>query len=232
MRVTDTHDPIDVFADVARALAASADLEQTLEHISRIAVETVPGAEYAAVSLVRGRRDVQTVGATDPLCQAVDRVQYETGQGPCLDAIWEEPTVSVDDLLDTDRWPALAARAATLGIRSMLSFRLFLEDDTLGALNLYAAQPASFSAHSAHLGEVFAAHAAVAWDHAREAEGLQAAILTREVIGQAQGILMAQRQLTSGAAFRLLRTSSQARNVKLREVAAGVVRTGVLPGEE
>lgn len=228
----ETIDPIKVFADVARALAAPADLEKTLEHISRIAVETVPGAEYAAVSLVRARREVETVGATDPLCHAIDHVQYETGQGPCLDAIWSEPTVLVDDLTDTDRWPAFAARAAALGIRSMLSFRMFLEQDTMGALNLYAAQPASFTDHAAHLGEVFAAHAAVAWDHAREAEGLQAAIATREVIGQAQGILMAQRQLTSGAAFRLLRTTSQARNVKLREVAAGVVRTGALAGEE
>lgn len=227
--MTEGQDPIDVFAEVARSLAEHDDLESILQRIVEIAVQTVPGAEFATVSVVRARKHVETVAATDEVCWRVDRVQYETGEGPCLDAIWEDETVKIDDLVDTGRWPQFSDRAAEIGIRSMLSFRLFLQEDTMGALNLYAGKPASFADESVHLGSVFAAHAAVAWDHAKEADGLQAAIVTRTLIGQAQGILMAQRRVTADAAFALLRKASQNRNLKLRDVAQDVVDRGSLP---
>lgn len=223
------NDPIDVFADVARALAEHDSLTDTLDRIGTLAVETVPGAEYAAVSVVRGRREVESVAATDAICRRVDDVQYETSEGPCLDAIRETDVVQIDDLADTDRWPEFAQRAADIGIRSMLSFRLFVQDDLMGALNLYARRVAAFTDESVRLGQVFAAHAAVAWEHAKENEGLHAAIETRQLIGQAQGILMAQQRLTPAAAFDQLRERSQHRNIKLREVARAVVETGSLP---
>lgn len=224
--------PIDVFAEVARSLAGEDTLEATLQRIVEQAVQTVRGAEFASMSLIRARKEVTTVTATDDVCRRVDEVQYETGQGPCLDAIWDEETVLVNDLSATDRWPEFSARAATIGVCSILAFRLFLHEDRMGALNLYASEPGSFTDECRHLGAAFAAHAAVAWDHAREAEGLRAANDTRALIGQAQGVLMAQRKITPDAAFALLRGASQRRNVKLRDLAQEVVDTGALVSGE
>lgn len=221
-------DPIDVFAEVARSLSGGDTLEATLDRIVAQAVLTVRGAQFASVSLIRARKQVQTVTATDDVCRRVDAVQYETGEGPCLDAIWDAEMVRVNDLSATDRWPKFAPRASELGICSMLAFRLFVHQDRMGALNLYAGEQNAFTDECARLGAAFAAHAAVAWDHAREVQGLKAANDTRALIGQAQGILMIEQKITAGAAFRLLQEASQRRNVKLRDVAQDVVDTGTL----
>lgn len=224
-------DPIDIFAEVARSLAKQESLDAIFQCIVDMALPTVPGAAFAGVAVVKAQKTVETVAATDETCRRVDRVQYETGEGPCLDAIWEQETVKINDLDATDRWPRFSRHAVELGIRSVLAFRLFLEEDRMGALNLYARNPESFTDESVHLGQVFAAHAAVAWEHAKEADGLQAAMATRALIGQAQGILMAQRKITADAAFALLRTESQRRNIKLRVIAQQVVDTGSLSSE-
>ncbi len=222
-------DPIDVFAEVARSLAEQGDVTQTLQRIGELAVKTVPGADYAAVTRIRAHGRLDSVAATDDVCRRVDEVQYETGEGPCVDAVREQEVVRIDDLAATERWPRFADRAVELGVAAMLSFRLFVEDDTSGALNLYARDAGSFDDESVRIGHVFAAHAAVAWDHAREVDGLAAAVATRSLIGQAQGILMAERRIRADEAFALLRGVSQERNRKLRDVAQDVVDTGALP---
>lgn len=221
-------DPVDVFAEVARSLAGEETLEATLQGIVTQAMQTVQGAEFASISLILARREVKTVATTDDVGVRCDAAQYDAGEGPCLDAIWEQEIVVVNDLSATDRWPTFAAKATELGVCSMLAFRLFVEDDRMGALNLYASRPGSFTDECAHLGAAFAAHAAVAWNHARVIQGLKAANDTRTVIGQAQGILMAELKVTGDVAFGLLRESSQDRNLKLRDVAQEVVDTGTL----
>lgn len=226
--MTDPEDALDTFAAVARALAQEDDLETTLQRIVDLAVETVPGAAHAAVSAVRRREAVTTVAASSELVSAIDAVQYETQQGPCLDAIFEQEVVEVDDLSTTDRWPAFSRRAADLGVRSMLSFRLFVEEDVAGALNLYNGDPSGFGERSHRLGHVFAAHAALAWDHEREVAGLRTSVESRTLIGQAQGLLMALHGVTADGAFSLLREVSQRRNRKLRDVAQEVVDAGGL----
>ncbi|MFA9446071.1 ANTAR domain-containing protein [Egicoccus sp. AB-alg6-2] len=111
----------------------------------------------------------------------------------------------------------------------MISFRLFLEGDTLGALNFYSATAHAFGARSRLLGQVFASHAAVAMKASIAEVGLHAALESRDVIGQAKGILMAREALTSQAAFDRLRDVSQRRNVALRELAEEATRTGESP---
>lgn len=223
-----TADPIDVFAAVARSLAEQDDLSATLQRIVDLAVATVPGAQHAAVSKVVARRSVETVASTGALPEQVDAVQYETGQGPCLDAIWEQDVVRIDDLAATPRWPEFSARAVELGIGSMLCFRLFVEEDTSGALNLFAPSADAFDEDAERIGSVFAAHAGLAWDHAQQVDGLTAAVASRTLIGQAQGILMGSRRVTADEAFALLRRASQHSNRKLRDVARDVVDTGTI----
>jgi GAF domain len=121
--------------------------------ISRAAVETVDGCDHAAISLVHRHRAIDTVAATDEVPTRVDAIQYEVGQGPCLNAIAEHEVFLADDLADDERWPNFSHRAVEeTGVRSMLSFRLFLQDDTLGALNLYSRDVQAFDEHAPAVG--------------------------------------------------------------------------------
>jgi GAF domain-containing protein len=215
-------DLAETFAAVARALRAEQSLEATLEKIVELAVKTVAGCDHAGVSLVeRGR--VRSPAASDHIPGLVDTLQHETGEGPCLDAIREHEVFQTDDLLNEDRWPNFARRAAEKsGISSILAYRLFIEGDTMGALNLYSRQKRAFDVEDRAVGSIFAAHASVALFAARQKDQLEQAIETRDVIGQAKGILMAREDVTADQAFEILRRGSQRLNIKLQELARQV----------
>ena len=227
-----THPQVDAdsFAEIARSLAGQDGLDATLQRIVELATQIVPGTQHAAISLIRAHRQVQTVAPTGALARRVDQIQYDAGEGPCLDAIWAHEVVRIDDLSSTGRWPGFASRAAQAGVLSMLAFRLFVEGDTAGALNLYSGERHAFDERSVHLGHVLAAHAGLAYDHAHELAGLREANESRTVIGQAQGILMAQHRIDADQAFALLTRLSQNRNRKLRDVAGDVIAQVTAPG--
>ena len=230
---TPNGDLAQVFADIARQLQAEDSPEKVQERISRAAVDTVDGCDHAAISVVHRHRVIETVGATDDVPHQVDAIQYEVGQGPCLNAIREHEVFLIDDLVGDERWPPFSHRAAKeTGVRSMLSFRLFLEGDTLGALNLYSRTAEAFDERACGVGTVLAAHAAIAmqaaWERER-ADQLDQARATSGEIGMAMGMIMARGRLTQEEAFEVLRRASQHLNRKLRDVAAELVETGQLP---
>ena len=161
------------FADFVRILQGAGTAQQTMQKLVDLAPSTIPGCEYAGVSMMTGNQ-VATPAASGEVPRAVDRIQYEASEGPCLDAIREHHIFMTDDLAAEQRWPNFAARAAAeTGVRSMLSFRLFVEEDTLGSLNLYSKEIAAFGAEASAAGAVFAAHAAVAVLTAREHDHAQ-----------------------------------------------------------
>jgi len=212
----------ETLADVARALLDEDDVEATLKKITALAVETIDGSDHAGVSLIEGRR-VSTPAASDDVPAQVDAIQYETDQGPCVDAIREHETFRIDDLASEDRWGEFSRRAAEeTGVASMLSFRLFAQGDTMGALNLYSKQRSAFDDEALAVGSVFATHAAVALAGAQQNEQMDKALQSRDVIGQAKGILMAQQNVSADEAFDILRRASQRMNIKLRELAERV----------
>jgi len=212
----------ETFAEIARALLSEPTLGGTLSRISSLAVETIDGCDHAGISLVRGR-NITTEGASDDVPERVDAIQYEVNDGPCVRAIRDHEVLQSDDLSREDRWPEFARRAAAeTGVQSMLSFRLFAEENTMGALNLYSRETDAFNDDAIHIGAVFATHAAVAMVHARERDRSQAAIESRDLIGQAKGILMARSNISEEQAFDMLVRASQRMNVKLRDVAKGV----------
>jgi transcriptional regulator with GAF, ATPase, and Fis domain len=214
----------ETFAEVARALLAQKDVQQTLQKIVDMAVDTIEGCDYAAVSLLVRGKEVITGAATDDVARRVDDIQYATGEGPCLDAIRHHEVFESGDLAAEGRWPNFSTRAQEeTGITSMLCFRLFVEGDTLGALNLYSKATDHFDHESRTAGLVFAAHAALALAAAIHDEQMEEALQSRDVIGQAKGVLMAREGVTADQAFDMLRRASQRLNVKLREVAGSVV---------
>jgi transcriptional regulator with GAF, ATPase, and Fis domain len=214
-------------AAMARELVHEPD---TLQRIVELAAAHFDAEVYASVSLVQQRRQVQTPAASDQRAARADQLQYELGEGPCLDAIWAQDAVQIDDMTTEQRYPDWARRVAEeTGIRSSLSLQLFTNEDSLGALNLYAPQPEAFAAQTRGEGLALAAQAAVALHSARDKEDLRVAMATRNLIGQAQGILMERYKLTAEQAFAALSRISQQSNVKLRDVAQALVRTGETP---
>ena len=218
--------------ELARTLERESDLDETLEAIVRTAAETVPGAQHASISTVRRRREVHTVAATGELPRAVDDAQYETGQGPCLDTLFEKQTERLPDVAGDKRWPDFGKRASELGAGSMLSVQLYVDEDDLGALNLLSAHRDAFDAESEYVALLFAAHAAVAMSAAQQIDQLHRAINSRDTIGQAKGILMERFHVTGDQAFTLLVKASQRENRKLAEMAAELVATGELARPE
>ncbi len=215
-----------MLSELARSLESERGLEATLDAMVAAAIGTIPGARYAGLTVVRGRRAVETRAASDDLVRWVDRLQHETGQGPCLDAAYEQQTIRVSNLALDDRWPDFTARVAELGVRSMLSIQLFVAHDNLGALNLYSPEADAFGDESEQVGLLFAAHAAVAMAGAQQRDDMDRAIFVRDVIGQAKGILMERYRLTADHAFALLVQASQHTNTKLAQIARTVAETG------
>lgn len=219
-----------VMSRLARALQSEhGSVEDTLQAITSATVSGVPGAEFAGVTLVTGRRRLENRAATDPLVTALDTLQAEVGQGPCLQSVWEQETVRVDDMSTEERWPRFASRAAGMGVASMLSFQLFVQGDNLGALNMYAQVPGAFDQSAEDMGLIFAGHAAVALVGAQHEAQLVGALDFRDVIGMAKGMLMERYHIRPDQAFALLARVSQETNVKLRDVAARWVHAGRSP---
>ena len=219
----------DVMSRVARDLQHEhGDVEATLQGITRAAVDTVPGADECGISYVMRRRDVEPRAWTSDLPRALDALQGTLGQGPCLDAVWNDLVVRVVDVSTEQRWPEFTREAAARGAGSLLCFQLFVEGDNLGALNLYSRRAGAFDAESEDVGLLFAAHAAVALAGAEHEANLRAGMDHRDLIGQAKGILMERYKLTAAQAFDLLVRTSSLTNRKLRDIADELTSTGAL----
>jgi hypothetical protein len=213
-------------ADLARDMQREVGPQAVLEIVVRAVVGTIPGAEEATITLVKARRRVESAAVTSELARSFDELQQETGQGPCLDAMYNQETVRADDLAADPRWPELAHRAVQLGERSMLSFQLFVESDDLGALNLLSRRAGAFSDESERVGLLYTSHIAIALAGALEIGHLTTALARRDVIGQAKGILMERFKLTSDQAFALLAKVSQEANIRLFDIAERLALTG------
>jgi GAF domain-containing protein len=218
-------------ASSLRDLASRQTVDETLQLAVDLSSELVRGCAFADVMFLRAG-GVTTPVSTHPIAVALDDAQEQTDGGPCVTAAREQRLVVANDLATDDRWPAFAGRARDLGVRSAVSYQLYLnrnDDDRFGALNLYGEEPHAFDEEAIELGEVFAAQCAATLASAIAHEGAQAALASRDVIGQAKGILMERHQLTASGAFDLLRRTSQQRNMKLRDLAQHVADTGSMP---
>ena len=218
-------------AEAARSLQGQSSPQQVLDGVVKLACALVPGAEEATITMVRKDRHCYSAAATSALASDFDVLQNETGQGPCLDAIWHQETVRVDDLTADQRWPVLGPRAAERGVRSMLCFQLFVHRNTLGALDLLARSTSAFTDESEHVGLLLASHAAIAAADAHHLENVTSALMSRDMIGQAKGILMERFKITSDQAFAVLAKVSQDSNRKVSSIAEELASTGTLTAQ-
>ena len=222
------------FTRVAQGLFLAGGVELTLQAVVGLAVATIESCDFAGIFALKAGRGT-TSAHSDPVVAELDALQLRLREGPCLDSIAEKTTFYAEDLGRDPRWPTFGPEAAGAGVRSLLALCLS-GDGTMGALNLYARYPLAFGAVDRARGLVLAGLAGLALclaeaheEEVRRAKNLGQALVTRELIGQAQGILMERERITVEQAFEILRGASQHLNTKLCEVAQALVETGERP---
>jgi hypothetical protein len=220
------------FAALTRQLLNADTVAEALGHVVEATFSVVPGAHLVSVTLRSNDGRLHTPLETDPLGTELDALQDRFGHGPCLDAA-RKPGLAythTGDLGSEPAWPKFGPAAAELGMRSVLSTAL-LPDATpprlSGALNIYSRRPGDLGDEETRdVALLLATHASLAMANTeavrlaelRETQ-LRQAVDSRDVIGQAKGILMHRRGISADEAFDLLRRASQDLNVKLAELA-------------
>ena len=218
-------------SELAAILATQQSAQQVLDQAVLAARQAVPGAAATSVSLVHPNGALDTPSSTGALATACDRAQHELGEGPSLQPLSPGQVLQIDDLSTESRWPGWSARARALGAGSLLVCQLATPRQVRGALNLYSTEPAAFDQTSAVRLPVLAAHVGIALARVHNEANLHQAIQSRQLIGQAVGILMERHRLGAPAAFDLLVAASQASQLKLREIALRVSETGLEPAD-
>jgi GAF domain-containing protein len=173
----------------------------------------------------------RTVASSDALAARADEIQYAQHEGPCLESMRTGKVVDAPDLAGDDRWGNYRSYALAQGVRSVLSTPMGVDGQLFGALNLYSTETGAFNNRARAQAERWAQQASGAVgvalrlaERTRHGRQLAEALDSRSIIDQAIGILMAQQRCPSGVAFEILRSASQGRNVKLRTIAADIVR--------
>jgi hypothetical protein len=194
-----------------------------------LAERLVPGTQHATVSVIRDADEIETLVSTSSLGAAADRLQGDLQEGPAFQLNELHGTLRIVDVRHEARWPKYAARLQELGLRSVLACELPLTGQPEGVLTLYSARRHAFGDAAELVVPVFAARASIALTHADRVLNLRRAIGTRQVIGEAVGILMERHRISADDAFERLVTASQNSHVKLRELARRVTETGEEP---
>lgn len=223
MVAADQHDRqlADVMAEVARTLHEPESVDDVLGRLVRVARDAIP-AEFVGVSIA-SPKGIHTAAASDPLVNNLDQAQYELSEGPCLDAMRHHTATAVADLRTDDRWPRFGPRAVAAGVISQMGIEIFRQHSTVGGLNLYASRANAFDDDTRHAAALFARHAGLALDKSLTITNLTEALQTRQTIGQAIGIMMQRYSVDEAQAFKHLVRLSQTANIKLRDIARGVV---------
>lgn len=221
-------DPLE-FARIAESLQAAPTPTRTAEQIVDYVRDQLD-ADHAGITMIRAGGRLETIAPTDSLVVRADALQYELDEGPCRDSSWHRQTLIVEDLAADGRWPRWAAMVTAVGISSALAVELTTAgDERIGSINVYWTRRTTVTADDIAYVNIFARHAALALAAAMDVAGLNVALDSRKLIGQAQGILMERYGLDEAKAFEVLRRYSQHHNLKLRRVAEHLVSNRALP---
>lgn len=214
---------------LANLLLSEETIAGLLDIVVNLAASSVAGIDGASISMVMGGGPrLETTNSSSDLVRDIDQAQYQDSAGPCVEAIRTGKEVSIT--FPTDRWPVFAEKATAAGARSVLSLPLTVKGRTTGALNLYSMSVDGLEPPMVDASRRLASEAAFVLANAAAVmsaelvnQHLQEALATRDVIGQAKGILMLRHGIGPEEAFTILRQSSQDSHRKLHDVAVEVV---------
>jgi GAF domain-containing protein len=216
-------------AVLSRYFVGVGTLQDTLQRVAELTGEAIGPADFVGITMpVEGRQ--RTAVFTDPSSPEIDQAQYDSGEGPCLQAIEDRQVHVVESTREEGPWPTFRQAAADHGIGSTLSMPLVVDDRVVGAMNLYAGNERAFGEDDRHAALQFAAQAAIVlanaqayWDAHELSTRLGEAMKSRATIEQAKGILMGTNACGPDDAFELLTQAAQRENVGIREMARRIV---------
>lgn len=223
----------DAIAGLRDVFAAEEPLSDVLARVAQTAMRAIPDADAVSITVISGDA-WSTPASTDERLIALDRLQLESGRGPCIQAVQGCRPVRVEiAATDGDRWPEFAEKAKKLGVRACLSAPLLVDDgapELVGSLNVYSYTASAFDPFDEGLIRLYTVTAGQAitnarrWQKTRDTVGsLERALTSRAEIDQAKGALMAIHGCTADEAFERLVSASQKQHIKLHEVARGVL---------
>lgn len=216
-------------AELAANFATHTELAPILQAVTAQAVRLIGEVDFADILLIDelGHR---SLAPTAPITVELDTVQVDLQEGPCMQAANSEALVYCADLASEPRWPRFAAAATATGIASMMSFHLYTHSGKTrrgisgsGALNLFSRTTGPFSLADQAIGAMLATHAATALIAANRQLQFESALSSRDVLGQAKGILMERFKVDAVRAFHLMTKLSQDTNTPVREIAQRII---------
>jgi GAF domain-containing protein len=224
------------FVRLADTLVEEFDVVEFLHSLSADSVEIL-GAEAAGVMLADPRGGLRLIASSEERMRILELFEIQGAQGPCLDAFASCRTVQATAAEGSSRWPLFAPRASEAGFRVMCAVPLQVRGTVIGALNLFRATDEPFSGTELEIAQAMAEIAAIALIQERAlsertlvAEQLEAALRSRVIIEQAKGMLAEYLATSVDDAFQLLRIHARSHNLKLTDVAVGVVSRQI-PGQ-
>jgi transcriptional regulator with GAF, ATPase, and Fis domain len=206
--------------------ASPTEIDAVLQSVTATAVDLIAGVHCADVLLISGADLFRSLAATSQLAVDLDGVQQQFREGPCLDAAVGHSVILCHDLREDSRWPRFAKAAVAAGVHAMLSFQLDTHNGCMGALNLFGLTPNAFTPEAEALGAMLATHVANAFIAADKELQFRSALNSRDIIGQAKGMIMERFGIGAVQAFELLTKLSQQSNTRVADVAAGLIARG------
>ncbi|WP_085095375.1 GAF and ANTAR domain-containing protein [Mycobacterium paraense] len=209
-------------ARLAGAMVGTAGIEDALSKLTGASLVLIPDADCAKVSIIENGH-LRSITATSQLTSSLDRAQQAAGHGPCLETISAKKATCCNDLRTNTRWPRFAPCATTAGVQSVLSSPIDIPGETGATLTLFGFRANAFGPDAEAVSAMLAKHAAIALMHDERERQFKAALATRDVIGQAKGMIMERFGVDAARAFAMLTAISQQTNTPLRELATRLV---------
>lgn len=227
--------------ELADTLVSDYDLADYLDRLLGHAVTAVGGAG-GGVMLARdpGRRPVtlELLASTNERVRSLEVFELQRNEGPCVDSFRDGTQVFEANLAGAERWPRFTPAALELGFHSVFAFPMRLRGQVIGALNLFRGQSDEVDPDSVAMAQTYADMATIgilqqrAAREARDlAANLQGALNSRVVIEQAKGVLAERVGYEMDEAYQAMRWYARNNNLRMREVAAGVIAGTFTAGE-
>lgn len=134
-----------------------------LERLVTVAVQRVPGARSASITMLRGGR-FTTAAATDEHAVRADILQYEMESGPCVNAVLEDSINLTGEVSTDPRWSEWGRCVnSELGVNSVLSQRLHPQSPSgvIAGLNIYSDTRDAFDHHAVGIAQILVIHGAL-----------------------------------------------------------------------
>ena len=221
------------FVELADTLVAGFDLMEFLHTLTERCVELL-GVDAAGLLLADGRGALRLVAASTEQARVAELFQIQNDEGPCVDCFRGGLVVSIADISAGDvatRWPRFGPAVLQMGFAGVHAIPMRLRDEVIGTLNLFRRAPDGLDQPVARAARALVDVATIGILQERAVRQqelvngqLETALGSRVIIEQAKGILMATSGCTPDEAFQLLRSQSQAENVKLHDIAAELVQ--------